>query len=348
MQDLLNFKKEVIKAKSKVFMDFINNNANLLFTMEYQKEDGTFVGVLVAWEKYVSLGQTLLLDKKIDISTEATHYELFKRNVFSKFGEYDRIIFVDKESLKKETKYFISYVEKVLNKKINKDEIFIILDKSVKQDRIYDYKVKGAFVPKHYIEVYYDVILKGRNKLTNKLIDPTLSLDNLAKALFGAHRYAWILALVNPDIIYFNTELVVSGVKKNTIQIPNKIEDVMTIIKESISMFGLKNTFRTIGFMLGTGDEEILCEEYQIFLDSINEKDNIFSKTTFDKKCADRKIPVQIDIYGNKNVLNLQDLSEVMQVLFNFVILCTYSGTPMLKSYLRERCIPPYPPSLKE
>lgn len=139
--------KAVLADFEKTAQNFSQTSPQILNLIEYVV-DGVFVGVLIVWKKFLN----------------STHYELFKKNLFREYANYERILFLDTVSLTAETDRFYQYV-KDLGFVLNKSDIYIVLDTLVKDDRIYEYKIKANYLPSKVTEIDYDFILESKNLL---------------------------------------------------------------------------------------------------------------------------------------------------------------------------------------
>src|SRR3990167_264945 len=129
--------------------NYINSEPQILFISEYNLDDRQ-AGALLVFEKFF----------------ESTHYEVFKRNIFSTNSEFERILFINSKSLEDERKNYISYIKDILGfNNIDENKIFIYHDDELKSDRIYEYKVRAVFVPRTVNEIDYDSILQSKDLL---------------------------------------------------------------------------------------------------------------------------------------------------------------------------------------
>src|SRR3990167_8045388 len=104
--------------------NFVDLEPKILFITEYIVSD-EYVGLLIVWEKYFN----------------ATHYEVFKRNVFGFKSNFERILFLDSNSLSEERAHYMDYINNVLGfSSVSESDVYVVLDTFVKQDRIYEYK----------------------------------------------------------------------------------------------------------------------------------------------------------------------------------------------------------------
>src|SRR3990167_1296300 len=142
---------EIIKKLGfdRTTKNYINSEPQILFVSEYKVDDKQ-AGVLLVFEKFF----------------ESTHYEIFKRNIFSTNSEFERILFIDSKNLEDERKNYISYIKDILGfNNIDENKIFIYHDDELKSDRIYEYKVRAVFVPRTVNEIDYDSILQSKDLL---------------------------------------------------------------------------------------------------------------------------------------------------------------------------------------
>lgn len=277
-----NLKKHVNPSFENYAKRFINTEPELLFVCEYFVDDAS-VGLLLVWERML----------------DATHYEVFKKNLFSERNKFERVLFLDAISLEEETSYYLDYVQNTLGISLNKEEIFIILDTSIKEDRIYEYKIRSARVPKNATEVDYDFVLSGK-KLVNEVAVDDVSRNTLfdvAGITLGSKDLAWTISLVNETVPFFGRgpyekslgsfDLPTNQDKDKFILMAINNEDVMKIFNESIALFELKETLLNLIASLGG----LPVDFREAFMDSVDEIAGTFSYDFF-KKEIKTKSPV--------------------------------------------------------
>jgi len=338
--------KKIDPSFERELQNFINDEPIILFNSEYIV-DNKFVGVLVVWEDY----------------RNASHYEVFKRNVFDSEPEFERVLFLDKQSLANERKYFEEYIINVLGfDALSFENIYVFFDDVVKQDRIYEYKIAASTVPSKASEIDYDLLLERSGFLPEQFIDRSSNLISVALTYLGDARLAWLISLVNETIPYFGAtssgasgpiELVRFGVgSSGTIPIPNNIVLIEKIILESISLFGVKNTIKHLLEVLG-GASSVFIDS---FVDAIDEVKNVFSPKLFgdalQKKIPAFKlllnlassfsldvqkiIPVSLPVEsGNISITSVANLTVAFDFLNRTIISIQYSQNPDRLSALR-------------
>ncbi|MEK6882251.1 MAG: hypothetical protein AABY22_21715, partial [Nanoarchaeota archaeon] len=223
---------QVVSQESRFSKNFINSEPKILFVSEYG--DKNLVGCLVVWEKFLN----------------ATHYEIFKRNLFAFNSKFERILFLDANSLQEETKQYMNYINQVIGfSSLSEQNIFAILDTFIKEDRIYEYKIKASFVPNKVSDIEYDSILEGKDLLKKTDIFPRNIFDFSLLAL-GNPELAWIVSLVNENLGFFGRNssgrLLTELTKNSFVFVPKNINDVFQMFGDSVSLFGLKQTFSFI------------------------------------------------------------------------------------------------------
>jgi hypothetical protein len=330
--------------------NFINDEPELIFVAEYMVDD-ELVGSILVWEKY----------------RDATHYEIFKKNLFSQDDDYQRILFLDNKSLEEERERLIPYIRETLGfTDMDEKNMFIFLDHRVKNDRIYEYKVKAARVPQVAAEIDFDLALESQD-LMGKV---PLSENNISNVFEFAGKtlqsedLAWVLALLNEDIGLFGefaaTNDLVSIVSKSAaargvqnpfqggkfdVLIPNNMQDLLNLVSESISLFGIRETFGHIVDVIGGLSKEFRCS----FIDAFDETRNVFSYDRF-KRVITHQLPVfqlllnlaesnsaqdkralsQLSITlptnkGSESVTSMDGLSKVFKYLNDVLIVVLYS-----------------------
>jgi hypothetical protein len=289
---------DIIKARKQQYERFaktyIANEPEILFTIEYIVEN-KFMGCLLVWEKY----------------EDSTHYEVYKKNLFKSGAEFERVLFLGEGALKAERGEYISYLrDQIGMTELEEDNIFIFHDDKAKEDRIYEYKIAASRVPKKAEEVDYDMILESKNLLSpmDVVPNPDVTLFSFAGSSLGSVDLAWLLALCNDTAYFFgkrpstlsltnfleptNTEnpadFFIRGiVPQYNIMVPTNINDFLTIFKDSVSLFGVKDTLNHLVDAIG-GLNGIFMES---FSEAIDEERSVFSYDKF-KIEVKRRVPV--------------------------------------------------------
>ena len=255
---------EIIKKLGfdRTTKNYINSEPQILFVSEYKVDDKQ-AGVLLVFEKFF----------------ESTHYEIFKRNIFSTNSEFERILFIDSKNLEDERKNYISYIKDILGfSNMDENNIFIYHDNELKSDRIYEYKIRATFVPRIVDEIDYDSILESKDLLkTIQLVTSTANIFNFSTFSLGSDEQAWIISLLNEKLMFFG-KLAKEPLRNfinvgDVILVPSSVEDVMKIINDSVILFGVKNTVSRLIGLIGELDKSIK----KIILESIDETTLSFS-----------------------------------------------------------------------
>lgn len=290
--------KDTQPTFEKVSETFSKNRPTVLNLLEYIVE-GENLGVLIIFRKF----------------QDATHYEVFKKNLFRDNPKYERILFLDAVSLRQETDRFIKYATD-LGLPLDPMQVYIVFDPLVKEDRIYEYKIKASRLAANETEIDYDFILQSRDALY------TIDLTNIASAgnLFDFAReapsvnsanLAWAVALVNSNISFFgyqSTQPITQLTQK--ILVPKNINNIMEILKTSFSFFGeVKSLVHMIKILGGLSKEFILA-----FQNSLSENDNTFSYTLFNSQLRNQisVFSVLVSISETKdNASALEELAKL-------------------------------------
>ena len=251
--------------------NFITNKPHILFTCDYIVEEKK-IGCLIVFEHY----------------SNASHYEIFKRNKFDNNPGFERILFLTAEALQEEAKKFMPYLKDVLGFDLNENSIFIILDDLVKIDRIYEYKIKATFVPQDAREVDYEIILRNKDQI--KTIDSgDHTIGSISSVLLGSESLSWVIPLLNPNILFFGSNSLTSKISniQKSIIVPKDVKNIIKIFQESMFLFGAKKSVIHLLTFLGGLDEitnkqrkvsGLLNKEiFQAFSNSINESQGTFS-----------------------------------------------------------------------
>lgn len=301
---------------------FINSEPELLFVCEYFV-DGVSIGVLCVWERF----------------PDATHYEVFKKNLFSADAKFERVLFLDSVRLEEETTYYIDYIQKVLGISINQDEIYIMLDTTIKEDRIYEYRIRAARVPKAAAEVDYDFILEGK-KLTKEVAVDDVSVNTIfdfAGVTLGSKDLAWTIAVMNETVPYFgrgpfekpigSLDLPLNENQDKFIMLANDSQNILKIFNESISLFNLKDTITNLINSLGG----LPVDFREAFLDSVDEVAKTFSYDFF-KKQIRSKSPVYNLILDVSETANIKKADVTSRLSKLSIALPTDKGSESLSS----------------
>jgi len=320
--------------------NYTSDEPEILFIAEYIVED-EFVGALVVWENYY----------------DSTHYEVFKRNLFDTDTSFDRILFLDKASLVEEREHFVGYIKDVLGfKDLEEGNYFVILDTIIKEDRIYEYKISASRVPKAAREVDYDFVLESKNLLNPALLSlgSENTLFDFAEGSLGARDLAWVVALANDEFDFFGRKAVESSLSSFfsnptfdtfDVQVPKNINDILSIVDDSISLFGIKNTFLHLVDSLG-GLPELFKSAFEA---SVDETRNVFSFDQF-VSIVSPQIPIlqlifevsesrdpralvalsQLSVIlpretGSESLSSMTGLSRIMKFVNEFYLLVSYA-----------------------
>lgn len=286
------------EAFSNFSKNFAKNEPELLFVADYIIDDKNY-GVLVAWEKFY----------------DSTHYELFKKNTFKAGSSYQRILFLDAPSLAEETKHYMSYLRDTVGLDIDANKTYVILDTVVKEDRIYEYKIKASRVPQNVTEVAYESILESRGLSKNIVINElgSLSVYGFAQATLGSRDFAWTIALMNDQVYLFGRaymdkamstmSLDVDANNAKYVTVATNLNNVLNIINDSVSLFGLQNTYRQILNTLGGLSPDFIDS----FIEATDESKSMFSYDAF-KESIKAKVPnftVALQIASTNPVLSV-------------------------------------------
>lgn len=307
-EGLEGLRKRVRPNFERFAKNFVGDSPEILFNAEYYVAD-QFVGNLICFEKYKG----------------ATHYEVWKKNIFTN-SDFERVIFLDSLSLSDETKNFIPYLRNTLGfKDLDFNNVFVVLDDQLKEDRIYKYRVVAARVPSDASDVDYDMILESKNLLSFNTLDRASisTLFDYAGVTLGSKDLAWSLAVVNETFSFFgkdpsNTPLSsLVGTNNNSptinISTPRNLNDLLCIFQESISLFGLSDSFEHLLRVLGGLPVEFL----ESCLESVDEVSDSFSFSAF-KDSIKQRVPVLnlvLDIAESGDSAAIGELSKLSVVL---------------------------------
>lgn len=341
--------KRTSPAFERAAKNFVNDEPELIFVAEYVVEDES-VGSLLVWERY----------------RDATHYEVFKKNLFSQSARYERILFLDNTSLDEEKERLLPYIKDTLGfTDMDEENIFIFLDHKVKDDRIYEYKVKATRVPQKVSEIDFDLCLESQGLMTNIPMNETSTntVFGFAGKTLQSEGLAWVIALLNEDASFFGkfaaTNSLSSVISKSAairdeslfisgsfpILVPRNMQDLLILISESINLFGIRETFGHMVDVIGGLSKEFRCS----FIDAFDETRNVFSYDRFkrviihqlpvfqlllnlseSKSTKDRKALSQLAITlpknkGSETITSVDGLSKVMKFVNDVLIIVLYS-----------------------
>lgn len=248
---------------------FHKNSPDILFVAEYAPA-GTMLGALVVWEAYYN----------------ATHYELYRKNLISADQSWTRMLFLDSNNLANETARFAPYIQDKLGLAIP-GGYFAILDGAVKRDRIYQYKLVASYYPKN-ANVDYESILQSKGLVNAYPItsngDTVFDFSNRA---FGTPDYAWVVALLNNGVQYFGRNAATKPLSsflgpEQLVFLPKALNQVLQLIAESVYFFGIVNTVSNL--LNRTRDQTEISSFYSSVLASINVEKNVLSYSALQTK----------------------------------------------------------------
>src|SRR3990167_2207870 len=220
-----SFRKETGKITN-----FVEGKPDILFICDYIVDD-EFVGILIVFERY----------------QEATHYEIFKDNKFDNNPQFERILFLDSTALEAETKRLLPYL-RVAGFELNENSVFAVMDDNIKKDRIYEFFVRAAFVPKNVNDLIFLDILKSKNKIKTIEIADNSTISSVAFGTLGGAELSWIIALLNNNISFFGKGKLL---EPQIVSLPKDPEDIMKMINDSIFLFGAKKVLNYLLSVLG-------------------------------------------------------------------------------------------------
>jgi hypothetical protein len=288
----------------KFSKNYINSEPELICVVEYFVDDKS-VGALLVWEKFF----------------DSTHYEVFKKNLFKEDANFERILFLDSQSLEEETKNYIDYLKNTVGLDLDENKVFVILDTVVKEDRIYEYKIRASRVPKRAAEVDYDFILESKQLTKQVVVDQNnrSNIFDFAGSVLGSKDLAWTIALLNEKVLFFGKgviekPLVDADLDRNAeneefVLVANNLDNIVTIINESVSLFGVKDTMLYFIKVLGGLGQDFKDS----FKDSIDETRNVFSYDKF-RESIKNKIPVfslSLRIAESTDAFAISELSKL-------------------------------------
>lgn len=261
-------------ATEKAAANFVRNEPEILMVTEYIVNEKT-LGVLVVIKKYQN----------------ATHYELFKQNLFQENARFERVLFLDEKSLKEETDRYSSYLSNYIGMKLDFNKHYIIFDPLIKDDRIYEYKIRASRVPAKITEVDFDFIIESKKVGAFREIDKTVktTLFDYAATTLGSRDLAWVISLLNETVPFFGR----GPAQTNLASLSSKIlfasntNSILDIAKDCFSLFGEKATLEHMIRILGGLGADFINS----YVTSINETSKTFSYSTFISSIRS-KIPV--------------------------------------------------------
>ena len=273
-----NVKKVDLKQFENFSADFARNSPEIIMIIDYVI-DGQKIGNLILFKKYKT----------------ATHYEVFKRNMFSEISSFQRTLFLDSANLLQETVNFRTYVhEHVGLNNLADGSWFAVMDSLIKDDRIYEYKIVASRVPQNAHEVDYDYILESKNLVNTVDVDSLVNktLFDFSVTTLGSKQLSWIIALLNRNLQFFGTKTFQVPVKDlitpdTKLVFPKKVAFIKNIFDDSVSLFGISNTINQIIDLLGGLSSDFRSS----FNDSLNATSKTFSYASFINSVR-KKVPI--------------------------------------------------------
>jgi hypothetical protein len=352
----------VSKLNSTLFeqasADFARNKPQVYFVVDYVV-DGTKIGNLIVFKKYKT----------------ATHYEIFKRNIFTEISSFQRILFLDSADLLAETKQYSTYLSEHLGlNNLPEETYYCIMDPLVKYDRIYEYKVVASRIPRNAGEVDYDYILesKGLTQLTKVDSVTKSGLNNFSVVNLGSQQLSWIIALLNRGLSFFDVHTLLNPLSdilgpNASIVVPKNVAHIKSIFDDSVSLFGIDQTLVQIISLLGG-----LSSDFRnSFNESLNNLSKTFSYNAFISSCR-AKVPAfnlllsisehagnesalkrlsQLSIsvpnkVGTETYTTIEGLSNIFYFMQSiiFVVIRVQDNSVELETILAELNKPPPPP----
>jgi hypothetical protein len=257
--------------------DFARNKPTVYFVVDYII-DGKKIGNLIVFKKYKT----------------ATHYEVFKRNIFTEISSFQRTLFLDTTDLLTETKQFAIYLGEHLGfTGVADGSYYCIMDPLIKDDRIYEYKIKASKIPQSATEVDYDFILESKGLVQFSKIDSITKsgLNNFTVVNLGSQQLSWIIALLNRSLNFFSVNTILNSLidilpPNSSLAIPTNISHIKNIFNDSVSLFGIDSTLNQIISLLGG----LTTDFRNSFNESLNNIAKTFSYSTF-VSSARKKVP---------------------------------------------------------
>lgn len=212
---------------------FHTNAPDILFICEYIV-NGVNQGNIIAWEDYYS----------------ATHYELFKRNRCAVDQTWERFLFLDSDTLTKETKNYTSYIEQYIGLPMTQNNYYAILDTDNSVDRIYEYYIGAGYYPSN-ANIDFVPIMKSKNLINTFTIGANDTLDTVATNVYGTSDMGWVICLLNPLTYFFgpianSKPLNQFVLNQGYVNVPNDTDSLIAMISEAIYIFGLKNALTNL------------------------------------------------------------------------------------------------------
>lgn len=246
----LQIQRDLKKATNPAFERFSKNFANsepeILFVCDYVVDDKK-IGCLLVWESFF----------------DASHYEVFKKNLFKIDSTFERVLFLDFKSLEEERRNFAEYLKDTIGFDLDEDKYFVFMDPITKDDRIYEYKIRASRVPRGVSEIDFDLIIEtkklGKNIAVSEFSDSTIF--DFAGTTLGSDDLAWTLSILNETVPFFGLTAFQQSLysflpepstdEEKSVLTANDINDLMSIINESVSLFNFKQTYDHVLKVLG-------------------------------------------------------------------------------------------------
>jgi hypothetical protein len=248
--------------------DFARNRPKIIMVVDYIVNN-VKIGNLILFHKYKT----------------ASHYEVFKKNLFAEISTFQRTLFLDSHSLAEETEKFETYIRDHIGMdNLTEGSYYAVMDSLIKEDRIYEYKICASVLPNNSREVDYDYILESKKLISAIPIDSLVqrTLAQFSISTLGSKQLGWVVALLNKRLQFFNTTTLTTPISQlmspdTTIIFPKNVNDIKRIMDDSVSLFGLDSTIDHLLGLLGG-----LSVDFKDSFDkSLNRTDRTFVYATF-------------------------------------------------------------------
>lgn len=287
-QDFVPVKVILEQSKTK-FEQFFSNQPKILFSCDYIVDE-KLIGALFVFRRY----------------SDATHYEIYKRNKFDNNPKFERILFLNNISLDSETTKFLPYLS-ASGFSFNENNMFIILDDNVKKDRIYEYFVRAALVPEKIEDFSPSEILKSKEMVT--VFNPSTQ-QQLSELL------NWTSGLFNVQVSFFeNIEPQLSNFE-NGIFILKDNEKLVKLINDAIYLFGLKKVISHLISLINKKEGQLNKFIKDCFELSIDETAGTFSFEVFKVKLSSKKT-FSFENTGSISFNSFENFTKIFETLKN-------------------------------
>jgi hypothetical protein len=294
----------------------------------------------------------------VNTKTEATHYEIYRKNHVALNSGYEKIgQFTYRQLIEERDRGagqgLLPYVREVLKiDNASDSSLLYFLDTNIKMDSIYSYRIVSVKVCENErVDYLYALRSAGfLDYMTLQQFQSSPSINRLllwGVRLYGDQRFRWVISLVNKNLDYFGNragrliDRTTANIASQYVNFINNARYLDKMIKESISKFGAYKTYIHLFEELGglnqtlfnilqsTGNDAIIVDgsnsfNFTRFKERVANEYAIFDLTLKALNVADSQRVVEqvfgggVDFPPQEGYVNIADIGGATQV-FDFV-----------------------------